>query len=163
MKGHEKVAYLGSILKRVGNFNMDSFENRLIFQKTVYLIEVFVGVNLDCGKFSWYKRGPYSPDLTKIGYDLKDSYRDLIPSRFVDEKVESRFKEFLQFIGEKKDDQQYLELLASMHWLKHQNPDLEDDTISQYLMETKPQIDLSLYDEAWASLRKYGLVDGGRT
>ena len=43
--------------------DMDNFNNRLIYQKVIYLMQNF-GLSLGYG-YSWYVKGPYSPDLRK--------------------------------------------------------------------------------------------------
>ena len=151
----EKVAYLGGILKRVGNFSMETFNDRLIFQKTVYLIQAF-DIYLGYNNFSWYVRGPYSSELTKIGFKLKDVYDELPQSgRFVEDAVEERFGEFLEFISSTKEDAEYLELLASIHWLKKKNPDKDEDTIIQFLIKRKPELKVERSEHAWNDLKQY--------
>jgi uncharacterized protein YwgA len=156
MNEDEKAKYLGKILKRVGNFSMATFKDRLIFQKTVYLIQAF-GISLGY-KFSWYVHGPYSPDLTKVGYKLKDIYDDLPIRKFVEEDVENKFKKFLGFIEDKKKNADYLELLASLHWLSEKNPEADEDAIIQFLWERKPEIGIGIYEDVWNELKRYGLI-----
>lgn len=155
----KKVEYLGRILKRVGNFSMNTFNDRLIFQKTVYLIQEF-GIYLGYKNFSWYLRGPYSSELTKIGFKLKDVYDELPKSgRFTDDDVEARFKEFLEFIQDKKENDECLELLASLHWAKKKNPDKDKDAIIQFLIGLKPKLSIENYEHAWDCLESYNLID----
>jgi hypothetical protein len=56
---------------------MDSFDQRLALQKTIYLAQQ-MGVSLGY-QFSWYRRGPYSADLTadafaNIGTQLPEGW-----------------------------------------------------------------------------------------
>ena len=117
---------------------METFNDRLIFQKTVYLIQEF-GIYLGYKNFSWYLRGPYSSELTKIGFELKDVYDELPQSgRFTDDDVEARFKEFLA---------------------KKKNPDKDEDAITQFLIGLKPNLSIENYEHAWNYLERYNLID----
>jgi len=51
--------------------NLDNFQDRLVIQKLVYLLELS-GIDLGY-RFSLYVRGPYSPDLTRDIYDNKNN------------------------------------------------------------------------------------------
>jgi len=46
---------------------LNSFEERLKFQKTIYLLKAF-GVNFQELNFTWYKRGPYCFELIGVQY-----------------------------------------------------------------------------------------------
>ena len=50
-----------------GKCDLDSFDARLKFQKTIYLLKAF-GINFQELKFTWYKRGPYCFDLSGAQY-----------------------------------------------------------------------------------------------
>ena len=89
-----KKLILGRILKRTGNFNPNSyatsFDQRLIFQKTIYLLQAF-GLYLGY-VFSWYIRGPYSSELARKGYDLTRIYHTAPKVRFSRKISEEKFK-----------------------------------------------------------------------
>src|SRR6266571_2039516 len=93
---------LGSLLKRVGNFNVDTFPRRLTFQKTVYFLQVF-GFYLGY-RFSWYLYGPYSPALTKDGFELRGFIDKMSEAGFPETEPEQKFQEFLRFIQPFKDN-----------------------------------------------------------
>ena len=106
-------------------FDMNSFNNRLIYQKLIFLLnEVSVDLNYN---YNWYIRGPYSPELSKELYYLDDllqqnkSFLDLINEKFVHNKtidtaigninnLESSFQETFDHDWNAKD----LEILASL-------------------------------------------------
>ena len=80
---------LGLIIKDVGNFDMSEFEGRLTFQKTVQLLQSF---GIDMGyRYNWYLRGPYCPDLTRAGFELKDVMQSIpdMPVEFRDSNYQA--------------------------------------------------------------------------
>ncbi len=67
---------LGKILVELGLINpehpnlMKPFANRLIFQKTIYILKC-INVGLDYS-FNWYLRGPYCSPLAADGFFFED-------------------------------------------------------------------------------------------
>lgn len=152
-----EIEKLGLILKRIGNFSMDNFEGRLIFQKTVYLMQAF-GIYLGY-RFSWYLYGPYSPELASDGFRLAEIYGPLMPEgRFKDQGMEGIFKLFLEFLGDRRDDAEWLELLASVHFLRKLYPDVAKDEVISMVLKKQPYFDKRKCEEAWKHLEKYGLL-----
>jgi uncharacterized protein YwgA len=122
--------------------NMEDFDERLRLQKIVYLLWAY-GISLGYG-FNWYVRGPYSPKLASDGYDLDDELFErgrAIRFNNEEEVVESldRFKEIL---GEKINDPLYLEILASLHYIKKVAFGGRDNFagISKWLTSHKPYL-----------------------
>ena len=101
-------------------FIIDSFRDRLIMQKAVYLAQA-AGVNLGY-YYHWYLYGPYSPSLTRDEYAI-----DMDISAGLDEsegwKLDDRSSQRLQEIQgiftepERETLAKRLELLASVHFL----------------------------------------------
>ncbi len=61
-------------LKKLGiSVSLDTFDQRLIVQKVVYLLQYF-GLPVDWN-YSWYLRGPYSTELTKALFETPESSR----------------------------------------------------------------------------------------
>lgn len=106
---------LGGILKKIGNFSMKDFNNRLVFQKTVYFMKVF-GIDLGYD-FSWYIAGPYSSDLAGDGFKLQMVYDNVNKAKFLDEKLNQNFNNFSNFMKNIKKNPHKLELYASIHFL----------------------------------------------
>ena len=115
----EKFEILGGILKRIGNFDNRSLGTRIIFQKTVYFLQVF-GINLDYN-FDYYIYGPYSKKLALDGYVLEKKFNEIKPIEFNEKATENRFVTFQKFIQEHTVDSKWLEAAASMHFLKKIN------------------------------------------
>ena len=93
-------------------FRRDSAENRLMIQKTIYLLQAY-GMKLGYG-FSWYKYGPYSQEITK------DSREALVVDRdcglnFGEESIK-RFNGFKKLFADFKDVKS-LELVASVDFI----------------------------------------------
>lgn len=155
-----KVGELGGVLKRVGNYNHKTFESsfndRLIFQKTIYLLQAF---GLYFGYyFSWYIHGPYSTTLTRDGFALADKYSEVPPVRFLEEKDEVIFRKFQSFLGKRKNDADWLEILASIHILKRLYPAKNKGRIINKVMDKDPHFSREICEEAFVHLKKFGLI-----
>ncbi len=153
----DSVKTLGILLKRIGNYNkMESFDDRLILQKTVYLMQSFdlyVGYN-----FTWYIRGPYSPDLTKDGFGLRESWDATPEGRFKEEKDEENFKKFILFLGDKKYDAGWLEILASIHFLKKVRNNLNKEEIITIVKNKQSYFTKKMCLQAWKYLEEWGQI-----
>jgi hypothetical protein len=158
----KKVAALGGILRRVGNFDPTTFESnfnyRLILQKTVYLMQQF-GLNIGYS-FSWYLRGPYSPTLTRDTYELIKIYPETQPVKFADSTAEKRFCEFIAFIKPIARDYMRLERIASIHFLFSVYPKLSSEEIFLKSKMKIPSITHEDFQQIKATLRNYGLLEG---
>lgn len=156
----ERVRLLGGVLCRIGNFNSEefasSFDSRLIFQKTVYLLQAF-GLYLGF-KFSWYLRGPYSPTLAHDGYELAQMTQDIPLARFTRLQSERKLKQFIDFLGSRKNDPDWLEILASIHLLKKLYPTESKTSIIQQVVKKQPHFSVEMCKEGWAYLQRYGLI-----
>jgi len=106
---------IAGILKRVyPKFDMLSFSNRLTIQKFIYLMDAY-GLNLGY-RFSLYLYGPYSTELTKDAFQIRE-YNTVKPLRFEDDAAEENFVKFIRFLNPHKKDVEWLELAASIHFL----------------------------------------------
>ena len=112
---------LGFVLRQFPGleFGMHTFGHRLRVQKFVYLLQSFdVYLGYD---YSWYLRGPYCSTLAASGFALAGFYAD-IPSgagmHFSSPSVQGRFARFKEFIGGRENDNAFLEIAASFHFLE---------------------------------------------
>lgn len=72
--------------------NVDKFQDRLVIQKTVCLLEM---MGLDVGyNFSLYVRGPYSPNLTSDLYSNKEEVNTLKTSYAPNEEEKKKLHVF---------------------------------------------------------------------
>jgi len=157
-----KIVALGGILRRIGNFEastfLSSFDARLIFQKTVYLMQAF-GLYLGFD-FSWYLRGPYSPMLAHYGYEIAKMPTEMPISRFSDPLSEKKFQEFLEFLGPERENVEWLEILASIHMQKKLHPWKSKNDILKIVVQKQPYFTIEECREAWNYLVRHGLIRG---
>lgn len=122
--------------------NMEDFDERLRLQKIVYLLWAY-GISLGYG-FNWYVRGPYSPKLASDGYALDDEvFETGSRIRFSnEEEISKSLNDFKEILGEKIEDPLYLEILASLHYIKKVVFGGRDnfEAIFKYLTSHKPYL-----------------------
>ena len=146
---------LGGLLKRIGNYDrMETFSGRLKLQKTIYLMERAFDLNIGYN-ISWYVRGPYSPQLAEDGFGLKGIYGVVLTARFKEEDAEARFRDFLRFLGDKKDDADWLEIVASIHFLKTVYPSASKAWILQKVKNKQHYFTLEQCVAAWNYLESW--------
>ena len=157
----ERTEVIGGLLKRIGNFDPQQFsgdfDGRLIFQKSIYLMQAFglyIGI-----PFSWYLHGPYSTVLAKHGYELARKYEKVPIIRFAKESSEERFQLFIDFLGTRKDDAVWLEALASIHFLRSTYPNLRRKEIISMVLRKQSHLTSEECGEAWNYLVKYKLIN----
>lgn len=112
------------------DFRIGSFQERLILQKVVYLVQAG-GVNLGY-YYHWYLHGPYCPSLTRDAYAIDSELRQGLdePKGWkLDDESEQRLKELQNLIpqGERREVRRKLELLASVHFLVNRKQVRERD------------------------------------
>jgi hypothetical protein len=148
---------------------IDSFEQRLIIQKKLYLTQL---TGLDLGyRFAWYLFGPYCRELTSDIFRLKeqidDGERDYenrtlgAPAHKLIAKAKTIWDNKPGHI----DENDWVELLASLHYLKHiayfgKNAPREFDDVFDALIQTKPRFAGREEDArmAWSQLARVGLI-----
>ena len=112
---------LGFVLRQFPRleFGMHTFGHRLRVQKFVYLLQSF---NVYLGyDYSWYLRGPYCSTLAASGFALAGFYGgipDGAGMRFSSPSVHGRFERFKRFVGGRENDNAFLEMAASLHFLE---------------------------------------------
>lgn len=148
---------LGYVLKHIPGyeFSMDEFDDRLRFQKTVYLLQAF-GINRGYD-FSWYLRGPYCSLAAHDGYDLRDVY-DSIPTGsrvFKSDGANKRFKKFCQFVEGKSTRD--LEIAASLHYRKI-SEDWDEERIKKAVENKRGEFTWDMVNQVWDDMKRAGLV-----
>ncbi len=116
----DKFLFLLSLIATIGSVDFKKFtssiDERLKFQKTAYFLKVF---GFDFGyKFDWYVYGPYSTELASDGYEFAKDLKEVEPLELLDEDLKKGFQKLIEFIGDKKSDSKWLELLASTDFLR---------------------------------------------
>lgn len=134
----------GIVFQNLGISN-NNFENRLISQKKIYILQV-LGINLGFS-YNWYVRGPYSPALTSYLYNNIEvlSSEDFSKYTLTDEAKKSI--DLVNSLSEYKRDlglsvAQTYELLASLLYIirnKKTWKATDNDKIITLLLCYKPQ------------------------
>ena len=156
MEDTDRALVMGALLKRIGNYDMSTFEGRLILQKTVYLLQshgLYLGY-----KFSWYVHGPYCPALTREAFELLPISDRLPHVDFSKRQAEKRFGEFLSFLEDKKYNADWLEQLACTHFLRALNPRAKKEEIINIVLNHEPHFTRRQCEQAWDRLVKNGLI-----
>lgn len=150
--------------------DLGTFSKRFHVQKKVYLAQI-MGVDLGY-RYGWYIHGPYSTSLTADAFALKeeiedgdtafDEYRlhpDVIERT---EKTNELCQKPQSFAGSNDD---WLELLASLHYLKHiayrpAGTTMDFESVFAELIASKPRFSNRKADAqcAWSRLEEVGLV-----
>lgn len=159
------------VLDRIGfeNIKIDNFNQRKILQKKVYLLQL-TGIDLSY-RFNWYLYGPYCPALASDTFTLRDEIE--YDYEFKDYELNSQTKSKLDLLDTivnmqnipETSEPEWLELLASLHYLKHiaywpgkNNPGFEE--VFEKLAESKPHFagKKNLAIVAWKRLDNVRLV-----
>ena len=151
-----RQALLAGVLRRIGRFSLDKFQDRLRLQKTVYLMQAF-GIYLGYN-FNWYLYGPYSPALARDAFDVLPLSARFEPLFFREEPTEERFKRFIEFLGDQKNDPQWLELVGSLHMLNRFHGEKGKNEIFRKMAEKQPYLSEGKRIAGWQRLRDFGLV-----
>lgn len=119
--------------------SVENLQDRITAQKLIYLADA-AGVN--CGDYSWnwYLRGPYSPSLTKVLYDNQLNDINMKNYKLRDDvaNVLDNLKGVMNNnLGLSQSD--WLELLASLHYLYHKHSLKDFGPLCQKLLEYKPK------------------------
>ena len=149
---------------------LENFEQRLTIQKKVYLTQL-TGLDL-AYRFGWYLHGPYSRELTSDAFrakeridDGEDDYKRETLAPFA-KKLTKRAKTIWANKPDGIDEDDWLELLASLHFLKHiaymgKNAKRNFDEVWKALIDSKPRFKRRKDDgrKAWEQLRRVGLLE----
>jgi uncharacterized protein YwgA len=159
------------VLDRIGfeDIKIDSFEKRKILQKKIYLLHL-TGIDLGY-RYNWYLEGPYSPALADATFTLREEikYDKEFDNYKLNSTTESKFGTLGRIvdlpIDLKTSEPEWLELLASLHYLKHiaywagkDNPQFGE--VFEKLIKSKPHFKnkKDLAKAAWKRLDDNGLV-----
>lgn len=149
-----KIRVLGGVLGKIGKININKFRDRLKLQKWIYLLQAF-GLYMDYN-FSWYMYGPYSPELARDGFALKDL--GISPTYEIPIEEKKKFVRFLDFLGSKINDAEWLELVASMHFLSKLYPNATKTVIFDKLKAKRTFFTTKKCEQAWNICKTYDMV-----
>jgi uncharacterized protein YwgA len=135
---------------------MCTFDGRLVLQKTIYLLQAF-GIYLGYN-FSWYLHGPYSTTLTRNGFALQEIYKNIEKGTFENQKTQRKFDKFIQFMDDKKNDSDKIEILASIHFLKNIYPNMPKYKILDIVKKKQSYFTEKQCNDGWNELKKVNLI-----
>lgn len=136
----------------------DSFNDRLILQRTMFLMEKH-GFHVGY-KYKWWLRGVYSSDLTKDAFAVADW-----PELSEGKHLSSKAKEFLDEIlcDDSVDQAEWLNLLTTVVWWGEKNNWDEDKTrnmIASKHTGITEYVDSTSFNRALDALKKTGVWSG---
>jgi hypothetical protein len=154
----------------INQVRLDTFSQRFNIQKRVYLIQL---MGCDLGyRYGWYIKGPYCRELTADAFTLRDELlsgdRDHDAFDLAGQskgQVETAKRLWAPPAAPAVSDDDWLELLASLHYLKHiaywppgSNKDF--NAVFAALVKTKPRFKnaQSTARLAWQRLEEFGLI-----
>lgn len=167
VEGMNNIDIANGIVFQKLKISKDSFDERLICQKKIYLLQS-LGTNLGY-TYNWYVRGPYSPTLTTYIYANLDV---LASSDFSDYKLEEIAERNIQRVNNlekrKRSDfttTSWYELLASLLYI-HNNKeswkiDDKENLLFLTLIKYKPQYSEEQCQYAFTVLVDEGFVEMG--
>ncbi len=134
--------YVVAFLSRITTPSLAQFDDRLKVQKLVYLAEE---MGADFGfTFGWYAKGPYSPSLTRSVFSIANEDGSFnIEPRKLSQSDKLLLEKMVSFLGKKKDDVSYLELVASVWYFLPQGNLAEKDrsAVIDFIHYEKPQFE----------------------
>ncbi len=157
---NRQVVDLGLVLSQFPKFefSVDDFDGRLRLQKFIYLMQSF-GIYLGYD-FSWYLRGPYCTTLAACGFALREIYDDIpenVRLRFESDKVQREFERFAKSITKHESNEEFLEIAASMHYLR-KTCTLTNDEIIEKVAKKQPDFTEKRCREIWKEMEKWNLL-----
>jgi len=161
------------VLEKIGFGDLEeisNFTNRKILQKKIYLLQL---TGLDSGyHYNWYLKGPYCPALADATFTLRDEIK--YDNEFDEYELNSKTLRKLGKLdkitalpdGLQTEESEWLELLASLHYLKHiaywvGKNDPQFEKVFEKLSKSKPHFaeKKRLAKAAWKRLGDNGLVE----
>lgn len=130
------IQLAGLVKRAYPDFDMTIFNNRLKLQKFIYLMKIS---DLDLGyNFRLYLRGPYATLLAKDGFDMPN-IQECKEIKFENEASEKKFIKLLNFLSDKKDDIDKMEVIASLYKFHEIYPGESDDEIIKHVEDKSPR------------------------
>jgi uncharacterized protein YwgA len=144
---------LSGIWNNIGSPNMEFFNDRLLLQKKVFLLQE-LGVKLGY-RFNLYIHGPYSRDLATDGYRINTMVNS---SKGKKEIVidNSAFKKLADLEKNHKNDFLWFELLATITYLRNRLKK-NKEYIKEYISDKKPYV-FNLFEEGYNKLISEKLI-----
>ncbi len=151
----DPLALAGLVKRLYPNFNLDSFDNRLKLQKFVFILR---SQGIDFGyEFNLYLRGPYSLDLTRDAFHI-DNWNNIQKVRFDHDTQESDFQQILDKLEPYKNDVDWLEIAATLLFLKELHRKDPKELLFLHFTQLKPQFAQAEVIQAHSDLEKKEMI-----
>ena len=153
----------GIVFQRM-NIKKDTFDERIICQKKIYLLEM-LGTNMGYS-YNWYLRGPYSPSLANYVYSnldilLDTDFRDYKISEVVENNI-NLINGLQEVIPNGFSTSSWFELLASLVYIDKNRGSWKiadgKDSLFSELRKYKSQYSIEQCNQAYNALEKCGLT-----
>jgi uncharacterized protein YwgA len=134
------------------NIEIESFSDRIKLQKIIYMLKS-AGIEFSYN-FSWYIRGPYSPDLADTAYRFKENEKNIEQTSYQLSIKEEKVIFRLRSIESLYKDADKAELLASFLYIQN-SWDLRGEELIKKLLEKKPRYskeEIREIEKAWNSI-----------
>jgi uncharacterized protein YwgA len=136
-----QLLVLKLILEELGQeTKIESVDDRKRIQKAIYISQLS---GLDLGyRYGWYLMGPYSRTLAKDYYELASALvSEDIPTRNLNSSVKDKLAKVKQLFDKPAEfdltQTDWLELIASWHYLRKVNKKNEDEALAQFIPRKK--------------------------
>jgi uncharacterized protein YwgA len=119
---------------------MATFSERKRVQKLVYLLDKVFDMKFGFS-YSWYLHGPYSPEVTKIVFDvIEDRQAASADPKVLSSEDLRKIDRLKAFVGSDICSTDQLELLVSLHFLLDHSKSLglEKEEVVSFLKSKKP-------------------------
>ena len=142
----ERKNMIAGLLKRIDEFDVNNFDDRLRVQKIIFLMQTILGHKFKF-PYTLYVHGPYSPKLSDLFYGFKDTLQ-FKTVKFKDGTNEDNFKEFIAIIQDFSNDRLMLELVSTLAYInKNLNIHDEKEMLTK-LKSIKPSYKENIYTQA---------------
>ncbi len=154
----------------IPDIKLETFSERFNIQKRIFLIQV---MGCDLGyRFGWYIRGPYCRELTADAFALKDELNsgERDHERFnlkpqTKDRIQKSKKLWSPPVDSGVSQDDWLELLASVHYLRHivywpKGETRDFKAVFKALIDAKPKFGgaRAAAQRAWDRLDEVGLI-----
>lgn len=143
---------LRGVWEEIGSPNMEFFNDRLLLQKKVFLLQE---LGFDLGyHFNLYLHGPYSKDLATDGYKV-----NIVDEVNKEDNSENKIKA-IKILSELEKNHQkdtiWFELLATILYLRNKE-NKNKEAIKIYLSKNKPYV-INLFETGYKKLVDEDLI-----
>jgi uncharacterized protein YwgA len=142
------------------NPTMTTFAERKKVQKLVYLLDKVFDLRFGFS-YNWYLHGPYSPEVTKIVFDVVEGRQTVSADpKILSSEDLKKINQLKTFLGNDLNSTDRLELLVSLHFLVDcaKLLGLKREEVVSFLKSKKPYFTVHEINEAINRLQALGVL-----